>query len=54
MLLINNGVTLQLFCYNTKAAYAKLKKADKHSDVLLDLNHEKAFRNRGSGFVVVQ
>jgi S1-C subfamily serine protease len=35
---IGEPVTLQLFCYNTEAAYAKLKKADKHSDVLLDLN----------------
>ena len=35
---IGEPVTLQLFCYITEAAYAKLKKADKHSDVLLDLN----------------
>ena len=34
---VGEPVTLQLFCYNTEAAHAKLKKADKHSDVLLDL-----------------
>ena len=34
---IGEPVTLQLFCYNTEAAHAKLKKAEKHSDVLLDL-----------------
>ena len=35
---IGKPATIQLFCMNTKAEYAKLKKADKHSDVLLDLN----------------
>ena len=35
---IGEPVTIQLFCMNTMAEYAKLKKADKHSDVLLDLN----------------
>ena len=34
---IGEPATIQLFCMNTKAEYAKLKKADKHSDVLLDL-----------------
>jgi hypothetical protein len=35
---IGEPTTIQLFCMNTKAEYAKLKKADEHSDVLLDLN----------------
>ena len=35
---IGEPATIQLFCMNTKAEYAKLKEADKHSDVLLDLN----------------
>ncbi len=35
---IGKPATIQLFCMNTKAEYAKLKKADEHSDVLLDLN----------------
>jgi tol-pal system protein YbgF len=35
---IGEPATIQLFCMNTKAEYAKLKKADEHSDVLLDLN----------------
>jgi len=30
--------TIQLFCMNTRAAYEKLKKAETHADVLLDLN----------------
>lgn len=34
---IGEPATIQLFCMNTKAEYAKLKEADKHSDVLLDL-----------------
>jgi S1-C subfamily serine protease len=34
---IGGPATIQLFCMNTKAEYAKLKEADKHSDVLLDL-----------------
>ena len=34
---IGEPVTIQLFCMNTMAEYAKLKKADKHSDMLLDL-----------------
>ena len=34
---IGEPVTIQLFCMNTMAEYAKLKEADKHSDVLLDL-----------------
>ena len=34
---IGEPATIQLFCMNTMAEYAKLKKADKHSDVLLDL-----------------
>ena len=34
---IGEPATIQLFCMNTREAYAKLKKADKHSDVLLDL-----------------
>jgi hypothetical protein len=35
---IGEPATIQLFCMNTKAEYAKLKKANQHSDVLLDLN----------------
>ena len=35
---IGEPATIQLFCMNTMAEYAKLKEADKHSDVLLDLN----------------
>mgnify|MGYP001326126984 CR=1 FL=1 len=34
---IGEPATIQLFCMNTMAEYAKLKEADKHSDVLLDL-----------------
>ena len=34
---IGEPATIQLFCMNTREAYAKLKKANKHSDVLLDL-----------------
>ena len=34
---IGEPATIQLFCMNTMAEYAKLKKANKHSDVLLDL-----------------
>ena len=34
---IGEPATIQLFCMNTEAEYAKLKEADKHSDVLLDL-----------------
>jgi len=34
---IGEPATIQLFCMNTKAEYAKLQEADKHSDVLLDL-----------------
>ena len=33
---IGRPSTLQLFCMNTKAAYEKLKKQQKHSDVLLE------------------
>jgi hypothetical protein len=35
--IIGEPATIQLFCMNTREAYAKLKKADKHSDMLLDL-----------------
>ena len=35
---IGKPATIQLFCMNTKAEYARLKEADKHSDVLLDLH----------------
>ena len=35
---IGEPATIQLFCMNTELEYAKLKEADKHSDVLLDLN----------------
>ena len=34
---IGEPATIQLFCMNTELEYAKLKEADKHSDVLLDL-----------------
>ena len=34
---IGEPVTIQLFCMNTMAEYTKLKEAEKHSDVLLDL-----------------
>ena len=34
---IGEPATIQLFCMNTELEYAKLKAADKHSDVLLDL-----------------
>ena len=34
---IGEPATIQLFCMNTMAEYARLKEADKHSDVLLDL-----------------
>ena len=34
---IGEPATIQLFCMNTEAEYAKLKEADKHSDMLLDL-----------------
>ena len=34
---IGEPATIQLFCMSTELEYAKLKEADKHSDVLLDL-----------------
>ena len=34
---IGKPATIQLFCMNTELEYAKLQEADKHSDVLLDL-----------------
>ena len=34
---IGEPATIQLLCMTIKAEYAKLKEADKHSDVLLDL-----------------
>ncbi len=34
---IGEPATIQLFCMNTELEYAKLQEADKHSDVLLDL-----------------
>ena len=35
---IGQKSTIQLFCLNTRAAYAKLKRSKKYTDVLLDLN----------------
>ena len=35
---IGQKATVQLFCLNTRAAYAKLKKSKKYTDVLLNLD----------------